>query len=507
MKAEQFLKHHGLADNPFAQEDAGSDRVFLARPQATRHPAWSKILGDPAAPGTAVVFGEKGSGKTALRHQIAETLHDHNLKAGGGNGGGAGGGNKVFVVHYDDFNPFLDSFRETLPGRHRAADKALAKWRTVDHMDSVLALAVGRLVRAVLEAGGQREQDGPPVSLADLDKLDRRHKRDLLLLAGLYDHSLDDTTEARFERLRAKLHLPVLLNQWDFWLGVVGTILVALIALSYASLRNVGDWWYLAAVPIALLWVPVTLRQVRLRRAAGAAAKSVKVLDRRPTALRRVLSRFSRRDLAGQPLPAGDGTDARYELLVKLQNVLKRLGFGGVLVLVDRVDEPHLINGSPERMKAFLWPLLDNQFLRHPGLGFKLLLPAEVRHYLDREDREFYERSRLDKQNMVPSLEWTGESLYDIADDRLTACAAAGKNVSLLDLFDDGVSREELTRQFARLRVPRHLFKYLYRLIVEHCGKYPADAPKWTIGRETIDGTFQLFLRDLDAFDRGMGAG
>ena len=503
MKAEQFLKHHGLADDPFAQEDAGSDRVFLARPAATKHPAWSKILGDPAAPGTAVVFGEKGSGKTALRHQIAAALHDHNLDAAGA----GDGSRRVFVVHYDDFNPFLDSFRETLPGRHRAADKALAKWRTVDHMDSVLALAVGRLVRAVLEAGGDREQDGPPVSLADLDRLDRRHKRDLLLLAALYDYSLDDTTEGRFERLRAKLHLPMLLNQWDFWLGAAGTVLVLLIALSYGALGNIGSWWYLAAVPITLLWAPVSLRQLRLWRASRGVAKSVKVLDRRPGPLRRVLSRFGRRDLAGQPLPSGDATDVRYELLVKLQNVLKRLGFGGTLVLMDRVDEPHLINGSPERMKAFLWPLLDNKFLRHPGLGFKLLRPSEVRRFLDREDREFYERSRLDKQNMVPGLEWTGEALYDVAEDRLRACAKEGRVVSVTDLFDDGIGREELTRLFARLRVPRHLFKFLYRLIVEHCGKYPTENPKWTVGRETLDTTLTVFLRDLDAFDRGMGTG
>ena len=501
MKAEQFLAHHGVAENPFSQEDAGTDRLFLARPTATRHPAWDKIVGDAATPGTAVVFGEKGSGKTALRHQLAAVLRDHNLKTDKG---------KVFVVHYDDFNPFLDSFRDTLPGRHKKPEKALAKWRTVDHMDSVLALAVGRLVRSVFEAGGEREETGPPILLADLDKLDRRHKRDLLLLAAVYDKSLDEAPERRFERLRAKLHFPVLLNQWDFWLGVVGTVLVLLIALSYGSVRNIGAWWYWAAVPIALLWVPVSLRQLGLWRRATAAAKSVKVLDRRVGPLRRVLSRFGRRDLAGQPLPDGDATDSRYELLVKLQNVLKRLGFDGIQVIMDRVDEPHLINGSPERMKEFLWPLFDNKFLRHPGLGFKLLLPAEVRHFLNREERGFYERSRLDKQNMIPNLEWTGESLYDIAEDRLRACAKDGKkpeSVALTDLFDDTVDRDELTRQFARLRVPRHLFKFLYRLIVEHCGRYPADSPKWTIDRETLNGTFQLFLRDLDAFDRGMGTG
>ena len=40
----------------------------------------------------------------------------------------------------------------------------------------------------------------------------------------------------------------------------------------------------------------------------------------------------------------------------------------------QRVDEPHLINGSVEQMRAMLWPMLDNKFLKHPGLGFKLLL-------------------------------------------------------------------------------------------------------------------------------------
>ena len=100
---------------------------------------------------------------------------------------------------------------------------------------------------------------------------------------------------------------------------------------------------------------------------------------------------------------------------------MKTLGFDSITILIDRVDEPHLINGSPERMKAFLWPLFDNKFLKLPGLGFKLLLPIEVSFFLAREDKEFYERSRLDKQNLIRSLEWTGESLYDLANDRIRA--------------------------------------------------------------------------------------
>ena len=102
-------------------------------------------------------------------------------------------------------------------------------------------------------------------------------------------------------------------------------------------------------------------------------------------------------------------TDDRYELLAKFQGVLQTLGFRGIIVLVDQVDEPHLINGSIDQMRALLWPMLDNKFLKHPGIGFKLLLPIELSRFIDREDRDFYQRARLDKQNMIPSLEWTGE--------------------------------------------------------------------------------------------------
>ncbi len=36
-----------------------------------------------------------------------------------------------------------------------------------------------------------------------------------------------------------------------------------------------------------------------------------------------------------------------------------------MIVIVDRVDEPDLINGLAERMKLLVWPLLDNKLLKH----------------------------------------------------------------------------------------------------------------------------------------------
>src|ERR1017187_9205397 len=104
MRVQQFLEHHGIATNPFADEDAQTDLVFKGSCiKTTYHPSWDKIYGDPAEPATSIVFGEKGSGKTALGLQIVRHLADHNANHPNG---------QVLVIAYDDFNPFLDRFRE-----------------------------------------------------------------------------------------------------------------------------------------------------------------------------------------------------------------------------------------------------------------------------------------------------------------------------------------------------------------------------------------------------------
>ena len=208
-------------------------------------------------------------------------------------------------------------------------------------------------------------------------------------------------------------------------------------------------------------------------------------------------------------MPSRDRSDDRYELLSKLQRILKPLGFTSIVVLVDRVDEPHLINGSAQRMKDFLWSMFDNKFLRHPGIGFKMLLPRDVVFFLGREEKEFYERSRLDKQNLIKSLEWTGESLYDMATNRIRACLNedANSEISIRDFFADDVTEQELINKFAALRVPRHLFRFLYRLLTEHCNRFTEDNPNWKIAHETLQMTMENYQRELEAMDRGVGTG
>lgn len=497
MKIEQFFEHHGVAGNPFAEEDAQTDPVFKEHCIATtHHPSWGKVYGDPTEPATSVVFGEKGSGKTAIRLQIARHLRDYNRQHPD---------NRVFVIEYDDFNPFLDRYRDKLSARRRRRDQALEGWKLWDHMDAILSLGVTQLVDQVLAFSHDQDQ------AASLARLDRHQSRDLLLLAACYDQSLGEPFVARWRRLRRKLRFQHIWSK-SFWGAKTFALLGWAVTLAVAgALIGLRKWeWLETPWPylfVAAGWIPYLARCFKWHVLARKIVNHARVVKHAVSPLRRVLLSFSPDDIVNQPLPNKDRTDDRYELLAKFQGVLKTLGYTGIVVLVDRVDEPHAINGSPEQMKALLWPMLDNKFLKHPGIGFKLLLPIELSYFIDREDRDFYQRARLDKQNMVPTLEWTGEALYDVANARLAACALPGKTPRLRELFDPAITDRRLIDALRSLRVPRHLFKFMYRALTAHCNAFTEDRPVWQIAPETFESTLALYLRDQDAFERGMGAG
>ena len=498
MRVQQLLEHHGIGVNPFAEEDAQSDPVFKERCRdAAYHPAWDKVYGDPADPATSIVFGEKGSGKTAMRMQMAGRMALYNAESKN---------SRLFVIEYDNFNPFLDHFADRLSARkQRDPARVLAEWKLWDHMDAILSLGVTSLVDRLL---GAPHPTGPAANHLDADRLrdlDRQQKRDLLLLVACYDNSTGENVVSRWGRLRRRLHFHTWYTWWDRALGLAVTLAVV------ATIVYWRQWDWLATpwpyLIVAAGWVPFLARLVKWYLTARRIARNVRVLKPHVTSLRRLLMRFPRRDIENQPLPENQRTDDRYELLAKFQGVLKSLGAGGVVVLVDRVDEPHLITGSIDRMRALVWSMLDNKFLKQPGVGLKMMLPRELADHLQREDRDFYQRARLDKQNMIPSLEWTGEALYDLANARIRSCGSDGKQPTMRSLLDESITDQRLIDAFRSLRVPRHLFKFLYRLLVAHCNAHTDDKPVWRIPRETFEATLAVYSRDQDAVDRGLAAG
>lgn len=397
MNIQSFLQHHGIQRNPFAEEDAQTDPVFKEHCiNSAYHPVWDKVYGDPREPATAIVFGPKGSGKTAMRLQIDRHLVRYNQE---------NPNRRIYIIRYDDFNPFLDHFRERVSWRaSKKPERVFAAWRLWDHMDSILCIGVTQLVDAVLKRSEGDEKAGPAIRSEQIESLDRTSGRDLLLLACCYDQSTASTFTGRWNELRRRLGYRNWSVHWDAALAVVWVVFAAAVVLWLYWSENITGHTVAWLLPVAAVVgiLPYAWRWFRCQRLAHGIRRHMRVGKREQGSLRKVLLQLPPKELASQPLPRFDRTDDRYELLNKFQMLLERLGFAGTIVLVDRVDEPHLTGGKQDLMRQFVWPLLDNKLLKQPGLGLKLMLPQELYRDVERESRDFHERARLDKQNVIP---------------------------------------------------------------------------------------------------------
>ncbi len=382
-------------------------------------------------------------------------------------------------------------------------EKVLESWRLWDHMDAILCLGVTDLVDRILEGTVRPAEEA--VSLKAVRSLDRTSARDLLMLAACYDQSTASSFNRRWDSLRKSLRYGNLSTRWPFPLAAA-SFLGSIALVTWLFMRDQGE--AAEKVSNSTLWLvplitligslPFLISFVKCQLAALGIRRHMRVGKRETGDLRKVLQRIPAKELASQPLPRYERTDDRYELLNKFQAILRRLGFSGVVVLVDRVDEPHMTGGKPELMQRFVWPLLDNKLLKHPGIGFKIMLPQELHREIERESREFHERARLDKQNVIPAFQWTGESLYDLARARMLACAAENQSPEPRNLFADDVSYERMLSAFQSLRVPRHLFRFLYRLLVDHCNRHTDDHPEFKISAATFESALAMYGRESE---------
>jgi hypothetical protein len=451
MQTKHFFEHHGLVQDPFTQEDAKEDLVFRRGcADHTFHPLWGKIYGHPEEPSTAVVLGERGSGKTALALQIIEQLAGFNQSHPD---------RRVLVLDYHDFNSFLDEFT-------RDGQKNLAAWELRDHMDAILSLGVRKLVDLIVEEDGRPEGIGPQL----LAHLDLQQKRDLLLLAAIYDRSDKITRTKRCQHLAR-------------------------------ALRYRRRWWLLPS--LLLLWPPYGRRWFATRKLARAIEGEIRVLSHDSVEFRRLLLRFGRQDLAKQPLTRFADSDTRYKLLTKLIDVGRTLGFAGLVVVVDKVDEPVRIKGDPQKMFDLMQSIFDLKFLKHDHLGIKLLLPAELYRPLQKHlDGKL---ARLDKQNFVRSLQWGAASLHDLINARLQACSTPSEpSVSLRRMLDATVNDGDIMNWLERLRIPRHAFKFMHEMIAMHCQSHTDEQPAYEVSRDTFVESRANFSRSLEEYEREM---
>jgi hypothetical protein len=482
MNLSQFLEHWSIAENPFCGEEARHDAVFarMADAEAAFHSDFEKIVGDLSRPASSIVFGEKGSGKTAIRLQIARRVAQHNEANPGG---------RILLVPYDDLNSVLDRLHERIGGK--TALDSFRRVRLVDHIDAILLLTVPVVCDAMLGEGTGEPGAGAKRQARGLDAVTRSR---LLALQAVYDRA--SPQESRTRRLRRALRVgsdrrkrawgALALMGWVAPAGVVGLF------------GWLGDWtvsqaWFVAiggaagAWGVALAKVGV-LDRLASRRLARRIRRQVRVSGRADGSYARAISALPAGVRDADALPLTDSDDARYRMLGTLLEGMRACGFDGMVVVVDRVDEPTLVSGDAECMRAIVWPMLNNKFLQMERVGLKFLLPLDLRHALFKESASFFQEARLDKQNLVERLTWTGAMLYDLCEARLRACRReeAGA-VSLVELFAEDVTRQDVVDALDQMHQPRDAFKFLYRCLVEHCANVTAEQGEWRVPRLVLE--------------------
>lgn len=533
MTVSDFLQHWQLTENPFRGEEARTDSVFArmstpgVRPvqvadggggaalsltpageSASFHSDFERILGDLRRPGSAVVFGAKGCGKTAIRLQVSRRISEHNV---------ANPGAKVLIVPYDDLNPYLDRFHERVRSdKDKGPGDALRKLRLVDHMDAMLHTVVPRLVDALLGHVFQGDVfELPSDAKRSVRKLDRMMRREVLLLQALYDRP--EHAPERTHALRKRLGI------WpaaSIVGGTVFTYLMPLVILGLIAAERLGwlanlpaevvEWGIIALTGLYSLIVLkfVVWDRLSLLRTSHRVRKQIRVLPRGDLSFARSLRLLPRNLRDAANLPLTDADTPRYACFDRLKRILRCFGYAGMVIVVDRVDEPTLVAGDVERMKSVVWPLLNNKFLQQEGVGIKLLLPLELQAALVRESTAFFQEARLDKQALVEELAWTGPMLYDLCESRLNACRVPGTApLQLLDLFADDVSRQQLIDALDKVRQPRDAFKMLYRCMNEHCAGFTRQASEWRIPRETLLSVAKLEAQRVQQVMQGIRPG
>ncbi len=489
MNVQSFLEHHQLTENPFTAEEARLDPVFAKLGDANpQHPDFGKILGHIDNPSTAVVFGEKGSGKTAIRIDIEDHITRHNAQHPD---------RKVLAVAYDDLNPVLDQLQRS---KHMDASAMLNSISLEEHQDAILSQAVTKLVDALLSTQPHPGVPLPPKLHKVLRKLPKETRRDLSVLAMLYDHPASGDPVERHAQLRKKLRLSAGLpvGFW-LWAGVLATLAAVVFAVWYWITKDDDTpKWLMPALVLSAagaligfgLW---SVRQVSLWSRARRILKEMPAVGRDATQLKPMLASTSQSTLSSQPLPqpqdAKDSPhDNRYQLTRRLIGVLNKLGYVGITVLIDRMDEPSIVQSDTQRMRQIVWPMFDNKFLKQENVGLKLLLPIELSYLLGKEDREIFEKARLDKQNMIERLVWSGATLYDLCSSRLNIVRPdTGEKLALTDLFTEDVDRSMLIDALDQMHQPRDAFKFMYAVIQEHCRLMPNESAEFKIARLTLD--------------------
>ena len=479
MFTQKWKDHWGLVDDPFSCEDADKDLLLSAIETSAVHSSFDKMFGTPHMPSPALVFGEKGSGKSALRLIMRRRIEEHNQK---------NPDKKIFLVDYIEFNNFIEYFRRVIKAGKddkAAAHAVVANWKIADHLDAILSLGVTQFIDSILENKNKRQD------------LSRKEKVDIHLLTALYYHSEKQNTSDTLNLLKKTLGYFHTGPNWRAFLaGLVSLLGLGIAILPFFPNLGVSNFSKIFGATglaiIAAAWGWIGWREWAFSDYAHTAVRNIRVFARNPLNIANILKGLTAKERKEFVLPMNSDESSRFQLLKRFLGLLKDHGYRGLYVLIDRIDEPSLLSNHNADMREFIEKILDIKLLQFEDLGLKLFLPIEMDAIHRNASPEQLKKMRLDKSNLVAELKWNGMELYEIANQRLQASKVGeSKPLQMKDMFEENFDFNHLTDTLSELGTPRHAFSFLSSVFAEYIRTLPNDLPegdaKWRVPRLQFD--------------------
>ena len=333
--------------------------------------------------------------------------------------------------------------------------------------------------------------DRAPLQISNFRKALRKApalvRREMLLLQMAYDHT--PIAAKRTRQLKSALGLggssgSKAAANWAMVLALFALVLAGMSLVQEPKRALLAFAIVLAAGSFAMGWSWLRC-QTRVGIIARGMHRGIRCVNRSAASFRESLHHIET-NIGSASMPTDRGDDSRFAMFDRLLAVLRAADYGSIAILVDRVDEPTTVAGDVDHMRSLVWPLLSSRFLQHRGLAVKLLLPAELGDLFSREDGAFFRAARLDKQNAVERLQWSGSMLSKMCDARIRAASSRPNSaVPIESMFDANVGRAKIEEALAGCGNPREACRMVYAMLQEHMAH--AEAGAKTISNSTFE--------------------
>ena len=518
IKTEDFLASHQLLRNPFTEDDSQNDQVFIDLLAESgfrfNHADWEKFCGYPMGIGTSMVFGSKGSGKSAMRLAM-ERIFENDPQTS----------DKILLVKYDNFNEFLEKIKQKIEKKRNKIQNSkwfgkkpvkqffIDEFKLVNHLDSMLVCSI----QSIFEKFSKHPQLLENIISGSIH-FPENLKKDLYFLATVYLKGSPDYYTKTLKSLAGKFLVNAPLEKIKLWAkdGINFLISSSVASILFAALTEFpmeSPWTVLIffATFASHLSIFRLIKKTYFKKIAESLNSGILVRERETNDLSNSLANLDAEYLDSLTLKNMDikvNEELRFQLLKKLLQISSAMGFERVVVIMDRIDEPHMIMGDKEKMYEFIKPLWNNKLLQmDENISFKMLLPKQLHEYVRKADSTDANIARWDKQKIIYPFRWSKGELYDLLSDRLRVCREnKSESYPLLSLFESDISKDKVLDVLDKLRQPRFALKFMYNIIRQGCAEQDkTDEEPVKIGLEVFYKVKATIERDIIEYYENVG--